>query len=92
MKDLKKQTTNTDSATKKITSLFGKENYILMAIGAIIILIGMLVMSGGKNQDPNVFDETVVYSSARITVAPILILIGFVVEIYAIFKKPKTLA
>lgn len=89
MKDIKKQTS--ESTTKKITSLFGKENYILMAIGAVIILIGMLVMSGGKNQDPNVFDESVVYSTSRITIAPILILIGFIVEIYAIFKKPKTI-
>ena len=60
-----------------------------MAIGAVIIAIGMFLMSGGKNQDPKVFDTNVVYSFTRITVAPILILLGFVVEIYAIFKKPK---
>jgi hypothetical protein len=71
------------------SSLFGKENYIWMAIGAVIIAIGMFLMSGGKNQDPKVFDTNVVYSFTRITVAPILILLGFVVEIYAIFKKPK---
>ena len=53
------------------------------------IAIGMFLMSGGKNQDPKVFDTNVVYSFTRITVAPILILLGFVVEIYAIFKKPK---
>ena len=70
-------------------ALFGKENYIWMAIGAVIIAIGMFLMSGGKNQDPKVFDTNVVYSFTRITVAPILILLGFVVEIYAIFKKPK---
>jgi hypothetical protein len=71
------------------SSLFGKENYIWMAIGAVIIAIGMFLMSGGKNQDPKVFDTNVVYSFTRITVAPILILLGFVIEIYAIFKKPK---
>jgi hypothetical protein len=60
-----------------------------MAIGAVIIAIGMFLMSGGKNQDPKVFDTNVVYSFTRITVAPILILLGFVIEIYAIFKKPK---
>ncbi|HMZ45621.1 MAG TPA: DUF3098 domain-containing protein [Chitinophagaceae bacterium] len=92
MKEHKSHTIDTASSTKKITSLFGKENYILMAVGAIIITVGMLLMSGGKNQDPNVFDESVVYSTTRITVAPILILIGFVVEIYAIFKKPKASA
>lgn len=71
------------------TSLFNKENYVLMAIGAVIIALGMFLMSGGKNQDPKVFDANVVYSFTRVTVAPILILLGFVVEIYAIFKKPK---
>lgn len=46
-------------------------------------------MSGGKNTDPNVFDPNVVYSSTRITVAPILIITGFIIEIVAIMKKPK---
>ena len=75
--------------TTSNTSLFTKDNYIWMAIGGAIITLGMFLMSGGKNQDPNTFDYNVVYSFTRITVAPILILLGFVVEIYAIFKKPK---
>ncbi|HRF22845.1 MAG TPA: DUF3098 domain-containing protein [Chitinophagaceae bacterium] len=53
--------------------------------------MGMFLMSGGRsNVDPNVFDSGSVYSARRITIAPILILIGLVVEMYAIFKKPKT--
>ena len=72
--------------------LFTKDNYIWMGIGAVIIAIGMLLMSGGKSQDPNVFDESQVYSTTRITIAPIVILLGFVVEIYAIFKKPAVKA
>jgi hypothetical protein len=76
-------------AVKETTVLFTKDNYLWMAIGAVVIAIGMLMMSGGKNQDPNTFDKTVVYSSARITIAPILVLLGFVIEIYAIFKKPR---
>lgn len=75
--------------TTKDTALFSKDNYIWMAIGAVIIALGMFLMSGGKNQDANVFDYNVVYSFTRVTVAPILILLGFVVEIYAIFKKQK---
>ena len=47
-------------------------------------------MSGGKNADPKVFDDNVVYSTTRITVAPILILAGLVIEIFAIFKKAKS--
>lgn len=69
--------------------LFTKDNLVWMAIGLIIIAIGMFLMSGGKNQDPKVFDTNVVYSFNRITLAPILIILGFIVEIYAIFKKPK---
>jgi hypothetical protein len=60
-----------------------------MAIGGVIVLLGMLLMSGGKSQDPNTFDPKVVYSTTRVTIAPILIILGLMVEIYAIFRKPK---
>jgi len=79
-------------STNKQTSLmplFGKENHILMIVGGILILLGIFLMTGGKNVDPNVFDKNVVYSSTRITIAPILILLGLTVEIVAIFKKNK---
>ncbi|MCW3107711.1 MAG: hypothetical protein JWQ09_2217 [Segetibacter sp.] len=69
--------------------LFEKDNYQWMAIGAIVVAIGMFVMSGGKNPDPNQFDTKLVYSTTRITIAPILILAGLMIEIYAIFKRPK---
>ena len=58
-------------------------------IGGAIILLGMILMSGGKSQNPNVFDYNVVYSFTRITLAPILIIGGLIIEIYAIFKKSK---
>ena len=69
--------------------LFTKENYTWMIIGGAIVLLGMLLMTGGKSKDPNVFDYNVVYSFTRITLAPILIIGGLLVEIYAIFKKSK---
>jgi hypothetical protein len=47
-------------------------------------------MAGGKSKDPNVFDPKEVYSTTRITIAPILIILGFLVEVFAIMKKPKT--
>ena len=72
-----------------LTSLFSKDNYVWMAIGAGVIILGMLLMMGGKNQNPNTFDYSVVYSTMRITVAPIVILAGLMVEVYAIFKNPK---
>lgn len=58
-----------------------------MGIGLVIILIGFLLMSGGKSENPNIFAENEVYGFRRITLAPILIIAGFVVEIYAIMKK-----
>jgi hypothetical protein len=73
---------------KKQNSLFAKDNYLWMAIGGGIILLGILLMAGGKSPDPKVFDDNLVYSARRITVAPILILLGLVVEIYGIMKKP----
>lgn len=78
-------------AEKKTVSeapeLFGKENYKWMLIGLAIIALGFFLMSGGKSEDANVFKKEEVYSTMRITVAPILILLGFGVEIFAIFKK-----
>ena len=63
-----------------------------MLAGIVVIAIGMFIMSGGKNEDPNVFNKDLVYSTGRITVAPILILAGLAIEIYAIFKKPRVKA
>lgn len=82
-----------ETPAKKTAStlpLFEKDNYLWMFIGAAIVGLGMLLMAGGKNQNPNQFDYNEVYSKLRITVAPILILAGLMVEIYAIFKRPKT--
>jgi hypothetical protein len=78
-------------AEKKTTpSLFTKENYKWMLGGLVLMVIGMFLMAGGKSNDPNVFDKDAVYSSTRITIAPLLILAGLVIEIFAIFRKPKT--
>jgi hypothetical protein len=60
-----------------------------MIIGGVVIALGMFLMSGGKNPDPNNFDTNLVYSKTRITIAPILIVAGLLIEIYAIFKKPR---
>lgn len=71
------------------TPLFGKENYIWMLAGIIVLALGFLLMAGGKNTNPNIFNENDVYSTTRITIAPLLIITGFIIEIYAIMKKPK---
>ena len=74
---------------KSTPSIFSKSNYTWMLVGALVIAIGMFLMAGGKSEDPNVFNKDEVYSSTRITIAPILILLGLAIEIYAIFKKAK---
>jgi len=89
------------STTKEITKEkfefpLNKENYILLAIGFAIIIIGFLLMLGGKIDDPTKFfpngDPTqtpAMFSFRRITLAPIVVIFGFIFEIYAIMKKPK---
>lgn len=71
------------------SSLFDKQNLVLMLAGFAVIAIGMLLMVGGKSSSPAEFNEKEVYSATRISVAPILIIIGLAIEVYAIFKKPK---
>lgn len=71
-------------------TLFTKVNYLWMAIGIAVILIGFLMMAGGKSPDPKVFDTSEVYSFRRITLAPILIVGGLLIEVYAIMKKNKS--
>ena len=69
--------------------LFHKDNYMLMLAGLIVLAIGFLLMAGGKSPDPAKFDDNVIYSARRITVAPAVIMLGFIIEIFAIMKKPK---
>ncbi len=73
---------------KKFQFALAKENYILLAIGFAIIILGFVLMIGGRSDDPTVFNEDI-FSFRRITLAPIVVLFGFFFEIYAIMKKPK---
>ena len=86
----KKAATTPTTIKTTTTSLFDKQNLWLMLLGVGIIALGMLLMVGGRSADPNTFNYDEVYSTRRITIAPILIIIGLGIEIYAIFKKPKT--
>ncbi len=69
--------------------LFSKENYKWMLIGLVVMGLGFILMAGGKSADPTVFNDNDIYSPMRITVAPILIVAGLVIEIFAIMKKSK---
>ena len=80
------------SNEKASPSIFNKENYKWMLLGIVVMAVGMLLMAGGKNTDPSVFDKSKVYSATRITIAPLLILAGLAIEIFAIFRSPKSVS
>ena len=67
---------------------FGRDNYLWVLIGIGFLLVGFLLMIGGGSDDPDVFNEAI-FSFRRLTLAPILVLAGFGIEIYAIMRKPK---
>ena len=67
---------------------FTKINYMMLIAGFVVIIIGFMLMSGGKSNDPNVFSEEI-FSFRRITLAPIVVLSGFIFEIFAIMYRPK---
>jgi uncharacterized membrane protein len=67
---------------------FGRENYMLMLIGIAVIFIGFALMAGGGSDDPAVWNPEI-FSARRITIAPIVVMIGFVIEVIAIVKKSK---
>ena len=70
----------------KNNSLFKKENYKVMIIGLIFIAVGFILMSGGDTNDETSFNEEI-FNFRRITVAPIIIIIGFIIEVFAIMLK-----
>jgi len=80
---------NKKSNLKSTGLPLAKENYILIAVGFLIIILGFLLMSGGGSDDPNVFNEKELFSFRRITLAPMVVLFGFIFEIWAIMKKPR---
>jgi membrane-bound ClpP family serine protease len=67
---------------------FSRQNYILMLAGIALILTGFILMAGGGTKDPAVFSEEI-FDFRRVTLAPILVLSGFILEIVAILKKSK---
>lgn len=69
------------------TLVFGKKNFQIMIGGAILILIGLGLMSGGHMPSPDVWDESIIYSARRTVIAPIFILAGLAAQIVAVFSK-----
>jgi len=72
----------------KTTFLFERGNYVLMLAGLALIVLGFLLMSGGGSEDPNVYNPEL-FSARRIVVAPLFMVMGFALEVWAIMRKPK---
>ena len=75
--------------SKKPEFLFSATNYKILIIGLVVIALGFILMSGGANEDPNVFNPAI-FDTQRITIAPMVCLLGFVTIIVAIMWRPKT--
>ena len=91
MKQTKAKTaTSPQKKTVSMGQLFEKDNFKWMLIGGVVMAIGFLLMAGGRSEDPTVFNPKEVYGFRRITIAPIVILAGLAIEIYDIFRSPKT--
>lgn len=67
---------------------FTKNNYILLGVGVIFIIIGLFLMQGGGSEEPSNFNEEL-FSFQRITLAPIIIITGFIINVFAILYSPK---
>lgn len=90
LQDSKSNVTKNETSITEPESGFvlSKLNYMILAGGFLLIIIGFMLMSGGKSEDPNVFNQEI-FNFRRITLAPIIILLGFIVEIFAIMWRPK---
>lgn len=72
----------------KLEFAFNKTNYLILIVGLLVIIVGFLLMIGGGSDDPEVFSEAL-FGFRRLTLAPILILAGYIIEIYAIMYRAK---
>ncbi len=66
---------------------FGRMNFILLAVGMLVVVIGFILMSGGSSSEEAYNPD--IFSTRRIVVAPFVCLLGFVSMIYAVVHKPK---
>jgi uncharacterized membrane protein len=68
--------------------VFGKENFIILAVSVLLVIIGFWLMSGAKTTEETGFDPAI-FNARRIVIAPIVTMAGFILVVWAILKKPK---
>jgi hypothetical protein len=85
---LKKVNYITNQKIKTMEFIFNKKNYLLLISGLILILSGLALMVGGGSEDPSKFSDEI-FNFQRLTLAPLLIVSGFVLEIFAIMSKSE---
>jgi hypothetical protein len=78
-----------EKETRKPGFAFGRENYMILLAGVVVVIIGYLLMIGGGSDDPKQFHEEEIFSPRRVTLAPVVIVLGFVVVLFGIMKKAK---
>lgn len=88
MSHLEEKNKNLKNEQEEVKMPFGRDNYLWVIIGLAFLIIGFLLMIGGGSDNPDVFNEAI-FNFRRLTLAPILVLIGFGIQIYAIMKRPK---
>ncbi len=82
---MKKHTKKTNTNNRKL--LFGRKNYIFLFVGLAFIILGFILMSGGGSNNPAEWNDAI-FNFRRIRLAPMMILLGFIIEIYAILLNP----
>ncbi len=75
--------------SKEIGLALPKQNYLIIIGGVVLVLLGFVLMSGGGADDPDVFVKEELFSTRRITIAPLLVILGYVVVLYGVLKRPK---
>lgn len=83
-----KKNNNIDKENTSFNFAFGRTNYILLAVGIVLLILGYILLAGGGSDDPNIFNPAM-FNARRLVVAPLFIVAGLIVEIVAIMYKKK---
>ncbi len=83
-----KEIKNTEDSKREFAFVFNKINYIIMIAGIVLLALGYILLAGGGSDDPNVFNPEM-FNGRRLYLAPILIILGLLVEIVAIMYRGK---